>query len=128
MTALTEKQRELLEDKLALWREGSTNGNMEMRDYNRRCAEALAAALSALPDVGEITRGNFIAVTTDEPQINNWHTAIYEDDYDGLLIAMCNQNGRYPWQVRAILAGLNAKREAADALTASPAARSPPVP
>lgn len=67
--------------------------------------------------IGEQVRGNFVAVTTDEPQINNWHTAIYEDDYKGLLIALCNQNGRYPWQVRAILAGLNAKREAADALS-----------
>ncbi|RWE46803.1 MAG: hypothetical protein EOS79_11475 [Mesorhizobium sp.] len=70
--------------------------------------------------VQEETRGNFVAVTTDEPQIGNWHTAIYEDDYKGLLIALCNQNGRYPWQVRAILAGLNAKREAMDALAASP--------
>lgn len=67
----------------------------------------------------EEKRGNFVAVTTDEPQTGNWHTAIYEDDYDGLLIAVCNQNGRYPWQVRAILAGLNAVNEAKDALSAS---------
>ncbi|TPK59067.1 MULTISPECIES: hypothetical protein [unclassified Mesorhizobium] len=66
----------------------------------------------------EVVRGNFVAVTTDEPQINNWHTAIYEDDYKGLLIALCNQNGRYPWQATAILAGLNGKSDAADLLAA----------
>jgi hypothetical protein len=65
----------------------------------------------------EEKRGNFVAVTTDEPQTGNWHTAIYEDDYKGLLIAVCNQNGRYPWQAKAILAGLNAVNEAKDALS-----------
>jgi len=69
------------------------------------------------PADGEVKRGNFVAVTTEEPQIANWHTAIYEDDYKGLLIALCNQNGRYPWQVQAILNGLNGKKEAADLLT-----------
>lgn len=77
------------------------------------------APAKGVSEATEVKRGNFIAVTTDEPQINNWHTAIYEDDYKGLLIAMCNQNGRYPWQVNAILAGLNGKREAADTLTAT---------
>lgn len=66
----------------------------------------------------EEKQGNFVAFTTDEPQINNWHTAIYEDDDKGLLIAMCNQNGRYPWQARAILAGLNAKNDAAELVAA----------
>jgi hypothetical protein len=85
-----------------------------------------AVAASRAPAQGTVeraepekqVRGNFVAVTTDEPQINNWHTAIYEDDYKGLLIALCNQNGSYPWQVNAILAGLNGKREAADVLNA----------
>jgi hypothetical protein len=71
-----------------------------------------------MTDIHEERRGNFVAVTTDEAQINNWHTAIYEDDYKGLLIAMCNQNGRYPWQARAILAGLNAKNEATELFAA----------
>ncbi len=36
---------ELLEDKLRLWREAATSGNIELRDYNRRCAEALEECL-----------------------------------------------------------------------------------
>lgn len=88
-------------------------------DFDARIRSAIipakpAGVVEALAP--EEKRGNFIAVTTDEPQINNWHTAIYEDNYKGILIAVCNQNGRYPWQVRAILAGLNAKNETVAAL------------
>lgn len=43
---MTREQRELLADKLALWRKESTQGNMGLRDYNRRCADALEAALT----------------------------------------------------------------------------------
>lgn len=43
---MTPAQLELLYDKLDLWRRASTEGNMELRDYNRRCAEALARALA----------------------------------------------------------------------------------
>lgn len=37
---------------------------------------------------------------------DNFKTSIYEDDDKGLLIARCNQNGRYPWQAKAIIEGL----------------------
>lgn len=43
---LTDAQRELLEDKFVLWDRASREGNMELRDYNRRAAEALKAALA----------------------------------------------------------------------------------
>lgn len=36
---------DLLEDKLRLWREAATYGTFELRDYNRRCAEALEECL-----------------------------------------------------------------------------------
>lgn len=35
----------LLEDKLELWREAAKLGPFELRDYNRRCAEALEECL-----------------------------------------------------------------------------------
>jgi hypothetical protein len=88
----------------------------------RPCPQKYALSECWAAASGEVKRGNFVAVTTDEPQINNWHTAIYEDDDKGLLIAMCNQNGRYPWQVNAILAGLNSKREAMEAFVRPAAA------
>lgn len=95
------------------WSTGTKGDKMMLGHSMRR---ALEAALS-LPQTREATqekRGNFVAVTSPEPQLANYHTAIYEDDYKGLLIALCNQNGRYPWQAKAILDGLNGKRQSAD--------------
>lgn len=42
---MTDAQHELLLDKYVLWEHASREGNIELRDYNRRCAEALKAAL-----------------------------------------------------------------------------------
>lgn len=42
---MTADQFALLQDKVALWRRASTEGSMELRDYNRRAGEALTAAL-----------------------------------------------------------------------------------
>lgn len=42
---MTDDQFALLQDKVTLWRKASTEGQMELRDYNRRAGEALAAAL-----------------------------------------------------------------------------------
>lgn len=44
---MTSEQIELLEDKIRVWSEAAKYGNMELRDYNRRAAEALRAALDA---------------------------------------------------------------------------------
>lgn len=55
-----------------------------------------------------VKHGNFEA--TPELGSDNFHTSIYESDYNGLLIARCNQNGNYPHQVTAILNGLNGKQ------------------
>jgi hypothetical protein len=43
--ALSREQYTLLSDKLDLWRTMSVSGSMEMRDYHRRAAEALAVLL-----------------------------------------------------------------------------------
>ncbi|ANI76466.1 hypothetical protein [Sphingobium sp. EP60837] len=42
---MTHDQIKLLEDKLNLWREASKTGALDLRDYNRRCAEALEQCL-----------------------------------------------------------------------------------
>ena len=47
MGKLTDAQRELLEDKFVLWDRSSREGNMELRDYNGRAAEALKVALAS---------------------------------------------------------------------------------
>lgn len=60
--------------------------------------------------------GNFEAIP--EKGDDNFATSIYEQEYDGLLIARCNQNGRYPEQARAMLDGLNGKKLALDEITA----------
>lgn len=44
----TEDQLELLRDKFVIWERYSRTGNMEMRDYYRRSAEALKAVLAAV--------------------------------------------------------------------------------
>jgi len=46
---LTDAQRELLEDKAAVWERAAASGTVEWQDYNRRAAEALRAALAAPP-------------------------------------------------------------------------------
>lgn len=43
---MTEDQRILLEDKYVLWERASREGPTELRDYNRRAAEALKACLA----------------------------------------------------------------------------------
>lgn len=47
---MTPDQITLLRDKAQLWRREAAQGNMELRDYNRRCADALEALLSQVPD------------------------------------------------------------------------------
>jgi len=60
-----------------------------------------------------IILGNFEAVH-ELTENDNFHTSIYESDYKGLLIARCNQNGKYPHQAMAILNGLNGKQASAE--------------
>lgn len=43
---MTEAQLELLRDKHTLWSRMAREGSMELRDYNRRSAEALGALLA----------------------------------------------------------------------------------
>lgn len=43
---MTPDQIEILKDKVSVWKQYSADGNMDMRDYNRRCAAALEALLS----------------------------------------------------------------------------------
>lgn len=44
---LTDEQRELLEDKFTVWARQAESGPLDLRDYNRRAADALKAALMA---------------------------------------------------------------------------------
>jgi len=47
---MTEAQLELLRDKYVLWERASRQGPTDLRDYNRRAAEALKAALSIVSE------------------------------------------------------------------------------
>ena len=49
-------------------------------------------------------------IAVDEVGNDNFATSIYEDDFKGLLICRCNQNGQYPWQASAIIFGLEQNR------------------
>ena len=69
----------------------------EARNYTHAC---LTAALAG----GSGDGGKWIAV--DERGNDNFATSIYENDYKGLLVARCNQNGQYPWQAASIIRGL----------------------
>lgn len=54
---MTEDQLEILRDKYVVWEAASRSGNTDLRDYNRRCAEALKAALcivAASPESGPL--------------------------------------------------------------------------
>lgn len=73
---LTDAHRELLEDKFVLWDRASRQGPHDLRDYNRRAADALKAALSicagcncATPDGGEAVHGQVVSDRSrDEPK------------------------------------------------------------
>lgn len=47
-------QEALLLDKIKVWREASTTGSMDMRDYNRRAADALEELFGDMEDFKEI--------------------------------------------------------------------------
>lgn len=42
---MTQDQIKLLEDKLERWHDAAKTGPFDLRDYNRRCAEALEQCL-----------------------------------------------------------------------------------
>ena len=46
-------------------------------------------------------------IAVDEVGDDNFATSIYEDAYKGLLVARCNQNGRYPEQAALIIRALH---------------------
>lgn len=45
-------------------------------------------------------------IIVNEKGADNFTHSIYEEGEKGLLIARCNQNGRYNWQTQAIKYGL----------------------
>jgi hypothetical protein len=73
--APTEKQFELLRDKYVLWDRASREGPMELRDYNRRAAEALKALLCAVHEPLGDAREAFLAMIADAIR--------WEEDVDG---------------------------------------------
>lgn len=54
---MTSAQRLLLEDKFILWDRASREGPMDLRDYNRRAADALKSALSIVAGCRCATKG-----------------------------------------------------------------------
>lgn len=54
---LTDAQRELLEDKFVLWDRASREGPIDLRDYNRRAAEALKTALAICSEASSVLAG-----------------------------------------------------------------------
>lgn len=56
---LTPEQIVLLRDKLGLWRHQAETGSDDWRDYNRRCADALQAALDS---AARATRNKYFAL------------------------------------------------------------------
>lgn len=50
--SVTDEQADLLRDKYVLWERASREGSVELRDYNRRSAEALKAALMVVSEAG----------------------------------------------------------------------------
>lgn len=45
-------------------------------------------------------------ISVNEIGHDNFATSIYENDYKGLLVARCNQNGQYPEQAALIIRAL----------------------
>lgn len=77
-----------------------------MEDYTKHVAAQALAAERAKPPASD---ARWISI--EEIGNDNFATSIYENDYDGLLVARCNQNGNHPWQVAAILRGLERNRQ-----------------
>jgi PHP family Zn ribbon phosphoesterase len=66
---MTEDQLELLRDKYVLWDAAARHGPEELRDYNRRAAEALKEALTIVSDVGvdpEAPRSSYKCATCED--------------------------------------------------------------
>jgi hypothetical protein len=102
---LTPDQRAILEDKADVWERSSRTGNMEMRDYERRCAEAMRAALRELDAVqpgsaggGELREGWLPIVLC--PTDGVWRACKLPDGreviaaFDGQLL------GASQWQIK----------------------------
>ena len=60
---MTEAQLELLRDKHVLWDRASREGAMDLRDYNRRAAEALKQLLAEHSEFSRVP----VDVTTHHP-------------------------------------------------------------
>lgn len=70
---MTGAQFELLQDKISLWRRSAAEGAMDLRDYNKRAAEALTAALLERAALHEV-----ICDLVDHARPSNWE----DDDQD----------------------------------------------
>lgn len=74
---MTRDQFTLLQDKISVWRRASTEGSMGLRDYSKRAAEALTAALLERAALHEV-----ICNLIDHARPTNW-----DDDDDPEQVA-----------------------------------------
>lgn len=81
---LTEAQHELLEDKFTLWERAGREGHAELRDYNRRAAEALKAALAIVAEAGQPSPTDAaLSWLGDRRDLSiEWYCPVYGDDDD----------------------------------------------
>jgi hypothetical protein len=81
---LTDAQRELLEDKFVLWTRAATEGPVDLRDYNRRAADALKAALALAAEAALATdaQAAWAWLEAHRDLQLEWYCPVYGDDED----------------------------------------------
>lgn len=68
---MTEDQLTLLRDKFALWDRAAHDGPMDLRDYNRRAADALKALLAEQVEYWRLHEAwRALEATTDDPDLD----------------------------------------------------------
>lgn len=72
---LTDAQRELLTDKYVLWDRAAREGSPDMRDYNRRTADALKAVMALACDPLDAAREAFLNLIAEAKR--------WDEDVDG---------------------------------------------
>lgn len=86
---MTEAQLELMWDKYVVWDRAARQGNMELRDYNRRCADALKQLLAEQSEFGPLTfPGPNSALEPPDPQVSHPFRADLKSNLGELVTAL----------------------------------------
>lgn len=92
---MTEAQLELLRDKYVLWDRNAREGAMDLRDYNRRCADALKALLGEYaegrPCVEQAAREALAILNARRDAWTNLTTKQRQLDADGCEVGVSRQ-------------------------------------